>query len=84
MSPDSGNSQKGLTIGCILLWKLAFERVAERSSEPHERGGGRLLYVTETPHGVMVTPYDPGFEKVMEVSRCIMARDREALKELAK
>ena len=47
-------------------------------------GEGDKLFVVETPHGVMVTPYDPRFEKAMQAARRIMARDREALKELAK
>ncbi len=45
---------------------------------------GDKLHVVETQHGVLVTPYDPKFEKTMEIARKIMARDREALKELAK
>ena len=45
---------------------------------------GDALYAVETRHGVLVTPYDPKFEKTMEVAKRIMARDRDALKELAK
>ena len=45
---------------------------------------GDTLYAVETRHGVLVTPYDPKFEKTMEVTKRIMARDRDALKELAK
>jgi putative addiction module antidote len=45
---------------------------------------GDTLYAVETRHGVLVTPYDPKFEKTMEVAKRIMARDRDALKELAK
>ena len=45
---------------------------------------GDKLYAVETPHGVLVTPYDPKFEKTMEIAKRVMARDREALKELAK
>ena len=45
---------------------------------------GDSLFAVETPHGVLVTPYDPKFEKTMEIARKVMARDREALKELAK
>ena len=45
---------------------------------------GDKLYAVETPHGVLITPYDPKFEKTMDVARRVMARDREALKELAK
>lgn len=45
---------------------------------------GDRLYAVETQHGVLVTPYDPKFEKTMETAKKIMARDREALKVLAK
>ena len=45
---------------------------------------GDRLYAVETVHGVLVTPYDPKFAKTMEIARGIMARDREALKALAK
>ena len=45
---------------------------------------GDKLYTVDTPHGILVTPYDPKFEKTMGVAKRIMARDREALKELAK
>jgi len=45
---------------------------------------GDKLHVVETQHGVLVTPYDPKFEKTMDIAKRIMARDREALKELAK
>lgn len=45
---------------------------------------GDELYAVETLHGVIVTPYDPNFEKTMEEARKVMARDREALKELSK
>ena len=45
---------------------------------------GDKLHVVETQHGVLITPYDPKFEKTMEAAKRIMARDREALKELAK
>jgi putative addiction module antidote len=45
---------------------------------------GDKLYAVETPHGVLVSPYDPKFEKTMDVAKRVMARDRDALKELAK
>ncbi len=45
---------------------------------------GDKLYVVDTPHGVLVTPYDPKFEKTMTLAKQVMARDRDALKELAK
>jgi hypothetical protein len=45
---------------------------------------GDELHLVETQHGVMVTPYDPKFEKTLEAAKRIMARDRHALKELAR
>jgi len=45
---------------------------------------GDSVYLTETPEGYSVTPYDPGFEEQMESARKGMARYRNALKELAK
>ena len=45
---------------------------------------GDRLFVVETPHGVLVTPYDPTFERTMDIADRIMARDRDALKVLAK
>ena len=47
-------------------------------------GEGDKLYIVETQHGVMISPYNPKFEKTMDVAKRIMMRDREALKELAK
>ncbi len=45
---------------------------------------GDTLYAVETPHGVLITPYDPQFEEAMNIANRVMARDRDALKELAK
>jgi len=32
----------------------------------------------------LITPYDPKFENTMDIAKRVMARDRDALKELAK
>ncbi|MGL4884223.1 MAG: AbrB/MazE/SpoVT family DNA-binding domain-containing protein [Waterburya sp.] len=45
---------------------------------------GDSLYVTQTPDGIYLTPYDPEFEEVMEAAKSITNRYRNALKELAK
>jgi putative addiction module antidote len=45
---------------------------------------GDTLYMTDGPGGVHLTPYDPGFEKQMALSRRIMKEDRDVLRELAK
>ena len=45
---------------------------------------GDRLYVTETPNGIELSPYDPDFAKQMQLAEKIMAEDRDALRELAK
>ena len=47
-------------------------------------GEGDTLYVTKTPQGIQLTPYDPEFERAMEAAKDITSRYRNALKELAK
>lgn len=47
-------------------------------------GEGDKLHVVETAHGVLITPYDPKFAQSMDIAKRVMARDRDALKELAK
>ncbi len=45
---------------------------------------GDVIYLTETPDGYRVTPYEPGFEEQMAVARDLMKRRRNVLRELAK
>jgi len=45
---------------------------------------GDSVYLTETPEGYSVTPYDPEFEDQMNVARRGMAGYRNALRKLAK
>jgi len=46
---------------------------------------GTTLYLTETPDGgYRLTPYDPEFERQMEVAEEGMARYRNTLRALAK
>lgn len=45
---------------------------------------GDLLYVVEAPDGVVLTPFDPAFERQMRAARKIMKQDRKVLRELAK
>jgi putative addiction module antidote len=45
---------------------------------------GDSLYLTESPDGFRLTPYDPNFEKSMEAAEGFMARYRNALRDLAK
>lgn len=45
---------------------------------------GDTLYLTETPDGYHLTPYEPAFEAQMEEARKIMKKRRNVLRELAK
>jgi len=44
---------------------------------------GDLLYATDTPMGIELTPYDPVFSHHMELAEDIMREDRNVLKKLA-
>lgn len=46
--------------------------------------GDKLCTVDTTPHGILVPPYDPAFEHTMDIAKRVVARDRDALKELGK
>ena len=45
---------------------------------------GDTLYVTETPGGIELSPYDPAFEQEMTAAREVMRRYRNALRQLAR
>jgi putative addiction module antidote len=45
---------------------------------------GDLLYLTESPSGINLVPYDDEFAAQMEVVREIMRENRDVLRELAK
>lgn len=44
---------------------------------------GDELYVTELPDGIKLAPYDPEFERKMDVVERIMREDRDLLRKLA-
>lgn len=44
---------------------------------------GDTLYVTRTPYGIQLTPYEEEFAQQMEVARKVMRENREALRKLA-
>lgn len=46
-------------------------------------GEGDTVYVTETPDGIQLTPYDPAFEQAMEAYRKVNNQYKNALRELA-
>jgi putative addiction module antidote len=45
---------------------------------------GDVLHVSETPQGIELSPYDPGFEQELETARVVMRRYRNALRKLAR
>lgn len=45
---------------------------------------GDLLFVQETVDGIQLTPYDPEFERQMEIAKQVMREDRDALRALSK
>ena len=45
---------------------------------------GDTIYLTDSPDGYRLTPYNPEFEAEMDVARKIMKKRRAALRELAK
>ena len=47
-------------------------------------GKGDVVYVTETPSGIALTPYDPSFEEQLELGREFMREYRDSFRALAK
>ena len=45
---------------------------------------GDSLFLTESPEGFRITPYDPEFERQMGLARKVMRERRNVLRELAK
>lgn len=44
---------------------------------------GDVVYLTETPDGFRITPYDPDFANQMDVAERVMKKRRAVLRELA-
>ncbi len=45
---------------------------------------GDSLYMTETPNGYELSPYDPEFDEDMQLAEDVMRQYRNALRRLAK
>ncbi len=45
---------------------------------------GDVIYLTETPDGFRITPYDSEFERQMTIAKEVMKKRRNVLRELAK
>lgn len=44
---------------------------------------GDRLFLTQSPDGVRLTPYDPQFARQMEAAEKVMREDRDVLRKLA-
>ncbi len=64
-------SSAGIVLPKEILAKLRVEK-------------GDSLYVTETPGGIQLTPYDKEFSRQVEAGRKVMRKYRDALRKLAK
>lgn len=68
-------TQIGNSIGVVFPKELLAQLKLEK---------GDAVWLTESPEGYRLTPYDPEFATQMEVARSIMKKRRNALHELAK
>jgi putative addiction module antidote len=65
----------GNSLGVILPKDAAAELNVE---------AGDQLFLTSSPDGFRITPYDPNFERQISLAQDIMRERRDALRELAK
>ena len=65
----------GNSVGVVLPKELLARLKVEK---------GDVLFATDSPEGVRLTPFDPKFEQQMEMARRIMKSRRNLLHELAK
>jgi putative addiction module antidote len=70
---------KVLTIGSSAGIVLSKEILARLKVEK-----GDSLFITETPDGIQLTPYDASFAAQMEAGRIVMRENRDVLRKLAK
>jgi putative addiction module antidote len=68
-------TQIGNSLGLILPKELLARLKLEK---------GDAVFITDTPDGIVMTPYDEAFETQMVAARAIMKRRRHVLRELAK
>jgi putative addiction module antidote len=73
-----GSAAKILTIGSsagIVLTKDVLSHLKVQK--------GDTLYISETPDGIKLSPYDPEFAEEMEAGRKVMRKHRDVLRKLA-
>lgn len=67
--------QIGNSVGFVLPKEAASKLNLEK---------GDVVFLTESPDGYRISPYDPTFEKQMKVAERIMKKRRSVLRVLAK
>jgi hypothetical protein len=50
----------------------------------HHFGAGDEVFAVDTPHGVLITPFDPATQAALEAYAVVARDDREAMAALAK
>ena len=68
-------TQIGNSVGFVLPKEAAAHLKVEK---------GDVVYLTESPDGFRLTPYDPAFEAQMSMAERIMKKRRNVLRALAK
>jgi len=72
-------SLKLVRIGNSVGFVLPKEAVSKLKVET-----GDVVFLTESPDGYRISPYDPAFEKQMQAAERIMKKRRNVLRALAK
>jgi putative addiction module antidote len=67
--------QIGNSVGFVLPKEAASKLKVEK---------GDVVFLTESPDGYRISPYDPVFEKQMKAAERIMKKRRDVLRALAK
>jgi len=67
--------QIGNSVGFVLPKEAAARLKVEK---------GDVVFLTESPDGYRISPYDPDFEKQMKAAERIMKKRRNVLRALAK
>lgn len=67
--------QIGNSVGFVLPKEAAARLKVEK---------GDAVFLTESPDGYRLSPYDPAFEKQMQAAERIMKKRRQVLRALAK
>ena len=68
-------TQIGNSLGFVLPKEAASRLKVEK---------GDVVFLTESPDGYRISPYDPAFEKQMKAAESIMKKRRNVLRALAK